>query len=244
MGDVNVDPNLLHPRCDELFQSIQAKFASSGIASDKWYLVALSALTSTPEAHLADQLYLYLTNQPEYASHDSRQELIRRIRETLLKATALLGIPKPAEALIAIGRVERDSDTDLSFSREGWQRDQDNHLRGMTWLKQVYAHNTTALLDLFQNHRDFGFWVCDMAYGLLLSDRQVLDDVDTELIALPAVMGQNMPRQTYWHIRGTRRLGIPKEDVQMVCDCVHEVARFCGIELDRLPSVDVVENGI
>lgn len=36
-----------------------------------------------------------------------------------------------------------------------------------------------------------------IAYALHLSDRQVLDDVDTEMVVLPAVMGQNLPRETY-----------------------------------------------
>lgn len=242
MSNIAVDRALINPRCDELFRQIEARFASSNIASDKWYLTALSSLTTTPEPHLADQLYLYLISQPQYATSSTRQALIRRIREALFKDIALLGLPKPFEALIAISRVEPEGDDDGSFSRQGWQCDEDNHTRGMTWLTRLYAQNTAALFELFRRHRDFGFWVADIAYGLHLSDHNILDDVDTEMVVLPAVMGQNLPRETYWHIRGTRRLGISKKDVEMVCDCVHEVSRFCGVNLDRVPAVDIVED--
>ena len=114
----------------------------------------------------------------------------------------------------------------------------------MDWLHTIYAQNTSALFDLFKRHRDRGFWVGEIAYGLHLSDRQVLDDVDTQMAVLPAVMGQNLPRETYWHIQGTRRVGVSKEDVQMVCDCVRKMSRFCGVELDQIPSVGVVDSDV
>lgn len=72
----------------------------------------------------------------------------------------------------------------------------------------------------------------------------MLDDVDTEMVVLPAVMGQDLPRMTHWHVRGTRRLGISKEDVQMVMDCVHLVVEFCGVILKRMPTVDSVDRDL
>lgn len=242
MTECEIDRALVQPRCDELFQKIEAKFAASHIPNDKWYLTALSTLATGPDPHLADQLYLYLTSQSAYSTADARRKLIRRLREALFKDIALIGLPKPTEALIAISRVEPEDEIEQSFTRQGWQCDESNHDRAMSWLRRIYANNLEALFDLFKRHRDWGFWVAEIAYGLHLSDRQVLDDVDTELVVLPAVMAQNLPRETYWHIRGTRRLGVFKEDVQMVCECVRDVARFCGVELDRIPSVDVVDS--
>lgn len=128
---------------------------------------------------------------------------------------------------------------ELPFSREGWQCDEANHQRGVSWLQKMYAQNTPALLDLFKRHRDFGSAVRDIAYGLCLSDRQILDDVDTEIVVLPAVMSQNLPRMTYWHVKGCRRAGISNEDVQMLCECVHAVARVCGAELDRVRDIQI-----
>jgi len=242
MSSPQIDRALVEPRCDELFRKIEAKFKCSDISPDKWYLTTLSSITTTPEPHLADQLYLYLTSQPAYSSADSHKYLIRRIREALFKDIALVGLPKPTESLIAISRVEAEDGLDQTFSREDWRCDEENHYRGMAWLERLYSHNLTGLFALFKRHRDFGFWVANIAYGLHLSDRQILDDVDTELVVLPAVMGQNLPRETYWHIRGIRRLGISKRDVEMVCECVRLVARFCGVELDRIPAVETVED--
>lgn len=242
MTECEFDRGSQKPRYDELFRDIEKQFELSQIASDRWYLTVLSALTTTPDPQIADQLYLYLTSQPAYSTPAARRTLIQRMREALFKNIALVGLPKPTEALISISRVEPEDEIEESFTREKWQRDEANRVRGFEWLRTIYAHNIMALFDLFKRHRDWGFWVGEIAYGLHLSDRQVLDDVETELVVLPAVMGQNLPRMTYWHIRGIRRLGVLKEDVKMVCDCVHKISRFCGVELDRIPEVDVVDS--
>lgn len=127
MGEkLDVDRAFVQPCCDELFLSIEAKFRSSHIPNDKWYLTALGSLATTSEPHPADQLYLHLVSKPEYSTAPTRQALIRRMREVLFKNIALLGLPKPIEALIAISRVEAEDGVDLSFSREGWRCDEGN----------------------------------------------------------------------------------------------------------------------
>ncbi|CAG8908435.1 unnamed protein product [Penicillium egyptiacum] len=244
MSTSDVDNPTVDLRWSELFATIEAKFKASNIANEKWYLTTLSAITTTPELHLCGQLYLYLIGQHAHSTSTARSELIRRMREALFKEITLVGLPKPLEALLNINKFVSEEDAECSFTREGWQRDDTNHARGMDWLKSIYAHNTSSLLALFKNHPDFGFWVADITYGLVLSDRQVLDDVDTELVVLPAVMGQDMPRTTYWHIRGIRRLGISKEDVGMVMECVRLVVEACNLTLKQVPDVGDVEGDL
>lgn len=241
MSAPDVEHLLAHPNCDELFRKIEARFQTSNIPSDQWYLAALSSLTTTSEPQLAEQLYLYLIKQPTYSTPEAHQVLTRRMREALIKGIPLIGLPKTAEALLAISKVQTDDDLDSSFSREGWMCNGSNHTRGMNWLQRIYAQNVTSLFEMFKNHRDFWFYITEICYGLHLSDRQILDDLETEMVVLPAVMGQNLPRETFWHMRGMRRLGVSKEDVEMVCDCVKDIARFCGRELDRIYPVESVE---
>lgn len=119
MTECEVDRGLIEPRCDELFREIEADFKASQIPSDKWYLTALSALTTTSKPHLANQLYLYLTSKDAYSTADARRTLIQRIWETLFKEIVLVGLPRPTEALISISRVEPEGEEELSFTRGG-----------------------------------------------------------------------------------------------------------------------------
>jgi hypothetical protein len=59
-----------------------------------------------------------------------------------------------------------------------------------------------------------------ITYGLYLSDHSILNDVETELTVLSGIMIQNLPRETAWHLRGTRRIGVGSEDVETIQQCV------------------------
>jgi hypothetical protein len=231
----------IQPRYRQLFTELENRFKTTSLGNDKWYILAISTLAASPDPERADQLYLHLTQQADYATSTARQALIRRLREALVKSVPIVGVCKPIEAILAISEVERDEDKDFTFTREGWQCDKANHERGTGWLQKLYARNTTGTLDLFSAHKDFSWLSKEITYGLFLSDRQVLDDLDTQLVVLPGIMSQNLPKETHWHIRGTRRIGVPREEVQVIWDCVQLVAQFFDVKLHKVPTVEAVE---
>ena len=100
-----------------------------------------------------------------------------------------------------------------------------------------------------------------ITYGLYLSDQTILNDIETELTVLTGIMIQNLPRETAWHLRGTRRIGVSKEDVETLQQCVSAfagrnemrvtdssqielAATFCGLRLHRVPRVADVEQEV
>ncbi|KAL4802141.1 hypothetical protein BDV18DRAFT_147579 [Aspergillus unguis] len=238
--------NQIDSRYLSLFQTLESRFAqASSIPADKWAILATATLAAGPDPERADLLYLYLTSQPSYSTSEARKQLVRRLREALLKAVIIVGVCKPIEAILSISKVEKEEDKDYSPpTREGWVNDEANHERGVGWFNKLYARNGNATLDLFAAHKDFSWLSTEITYGLFLSDRQVLDDVDTQMVVLPAIMSQNLPIETHWHIRGTRRLGVPIEDVKIVTECVKIVADFYGTKLDKVPSVEDVEKDV
>ncbi|KAF2473604.1 uncharacterized protein BDR25DRAFT_340949 [Lindgomyces ingoldianus] len=227
-----------------LFQDIESAVESTSLGKEKWYILTIAALVGGTEPELADQLYLYIINKPEYATTSHRHYLIRRLREALVKLVSIVGVCKPLEAIIAIMKVEKEEDRDYTFTRENWQCDQENHDRGMEWMRQIYAHNIEPTLDLFKAHQDFRWISTEITYGLYLSDRKILDDLDTELVVLVGIMVQNLRLETHWHIRGTRRIGVSKGDVEIIVACVHKVANFMGTSLNRIPTVEEVEKDV
>jgi hypothetical protein len=224
-----------------LFESIEKRFGETQLGDDRWYLVPLTALTGGGSPHLADQLYIYLTQQERYQTATSRQALVRRLREDLIKSISIVGVCRPIEAIVSISEVEREEDRDYSSTREGWKCNEANHERAMDWFHKVYRHNANFNLNLFNAHKDFNWISKEITYGLYLSDRQILDDIETELVVVSGIMIQNLKNETWWHIRGTRRQGVSKEDMQVVYDCIKEVADFMGVKLDKVPTVGEVE---
>lgn len=65
-----------------------------------------------------------------------------------------------------------------------------------------------------------GWATTNITYGLFLSDRQILDDIDTQLVVVSGMIVQNLRQETGWHLRGTRRVGVSYEDLELVQQCV------------------------
>lgn len=231
---MTVDPAYIN-----LFQTLETHFQKTSFP-ERWPILAITTLAASPDPNHAHNLYLYLTGTTT-TTPDTRQALIRRLREALLKTIPLIGVCKPIEAILSIAAVEQPEDRDYSFTREAWQCDAANHARGVAWFEKLYRGNASDTLGLFEAHRDFAWLSTEITYGLFLSDRAVLDDLDTQLVVLPAIMSQDLRTETHWHVRGTRRLGVSLDEVRVVWDCVKLVAGFFGNSLDRVPTVDEVE---
>jgi alkylhydroperoxidase/carboxymuconolactone decarboxylase family protein YurZ len=239
-------PSLLPIRQDlaSLFTTLEQSFTNTNLGPKRWYLVVLAALVGGTEPEFADQLYLHIISQPSYQSSEQRQALVRRLREALVKLVSIVGVCKPLEAILSISKAERPEDRDYAFTRQDWNADAANHERGANWLGKIYAGNTEDTLALFNAHKDFRWISEEITYGLYLSDRQVLDDWDTEVIVLAGIMIQNLKLETRWHIRGALRVGMSKEDVKTVMQCVRKVAEFTDVKLNRIPAVEEVEHEV
>ncbi|KAK7976543.1 hypothetical protein PG989_015006 [Apiospora arundinis] len=235
-------PHKIH----DLFCKIEADWSKSGLGPNRWYLLTLATLVGGNDPELSAELYLYLTAQPAFATPPQRQALVRELRETLVKSVPLVGVCKPLEAILAINAHEKPEDKDPSpqATREGWQCDEANLERGRAWMRKLYTGDTNSTIALFDDHKDFAWLSQNITYGLYLSDRQVLDDLGTEVIVLSAIMIQNLPKETRWHIRGIRRLGVSVEDVKVVWNAVQAIAQFLDIKLNRVPTVEEVEKEV
>lgn len=76
-------------------------------------------------------------------------------------------------------------------------------------------------------HKDFEFITKEITYGFYLSDHSILGPIETELVVLTGIMIQNLPLETAWHLRGTRRVGVSKEDIEIIQQCVSLYDETC-----------------
>ena len=229
----------------DLFRRTEAALKSTALgANDRWYVIVVSCMVAGPDPEAASHLYAYLISQPQYATSAARQALVRRLREALVKAVSIVGVCKPLEAILAISAIEQPEDKDYSATRADWQCDDANLERAMTWYRKIYTRNAADTLDLFAAHKDFGWLSKHITYGLYLGDRQVLDDLDTEMVVFPSIMSQNLKTETWWHIRGTRRIGVSIEDTKAVYNVIKDVNAHFGVTLNKVPTVDEVEHDV
>ncbi|RQM08552.1 hypothetical protein DH86_00000276 [Scytalidium sp. 3C] len=227
----------------KLFRAVEEKFPHETLGNDKWYLVVLSSLCYLYPEHAAT-LYSYLIDKPSNKTSESRKALVRRLREVLVKLVSIQGVCKPLEAVYAIAKVERPEDKDYSCSRENWHSGPENVARGEQWLGAIYKQNQATSTAPMAAHKDFEFITKEITYGFYLSDHSILGPIETELVVLTGIMIQNLPLETAWHLRGTRRVGVSKEDIEIIQQCVEMVATFGQASLNKVPRVDDVEHEV
>lgn len=227
----------------DLFEEVEQKFPHKTLGEETWYLVVLSSLVGIEPEH-AMNLYKYLISKPQYSTPESRQALVRRLRETLVKNVSIQGVCKPLEALFSISKIEREADKDYTFTRDNWQAGPENRARGEKWLNSIYKSNLSTATDQFAAHKDFDFISREITYGFYLSDHSILGPLETELVTLAGIMIQNLPLETAWHLRGARRVGVSMEDVELVQQCVELVAKLSGTRLHKVPRVADIEHEV
>ncbi|MCJ1476133.1 hypothetical protein MMC13_004798 [Lambiella insularis] len=214
-----------------LLQSVERKFPEAW-REDRWYLTAIAALIGSGKPSLVGHLYIYLIEQHTYATPTQRQHLIRRMREAMIKVIILCGIPIVLKALASVAELEREEDKDYHFSREGWQADEANKKRGVDVLDFLYQEDQPKIMAKYAAHRDLRFISDEISYGLFLSDHQILDLAESELVILPAIMCQNLKGPTLWHLRGCVRAGISLADTELIQQAIELIATFAGKTLD------------
>ncbi|KAK4187502.1 hypothetical protein QBC35DRAFT_384671, partial [Podospora australis] len=236
----------------ELFNKAEAEFPAR-FQEHGWYLTVLASFVGTGQQQLAGGLYQHLIAQPQYQTSESRQALVRRMREALVKCIIINGIPVVIEAITSISDIEQDEDRDDSCSRnfaEDWNVGPETAERAAKVLKVLYKSEKGGHVKTLQSHLDIRkpihellrkAWISrNVSYGLLLSDHRILSMQETELVVLPAIMTQNLRAPTYWHLRACLRVGMHPDEVEAIHKVIEAVAAHGGKMLDvqRVKDVD------
>ncbi|KAB2108326.1 hypothetical protein AG0111_0g3061 [Alternaria gaisen] len=237
-----------------LFKTVEEKFPSRSLGGDKWYVLLLASIVGGGQPGFAPLLYKELIKRPEYQTPEHRQALMRRIRETLFKLIVIVGVCKPLEAIFDIDAITKPEDKDYTFSRYRIRNHQHANVKTdsraekdgnvMRQTQNVVQHGKVACTSTTKK-ASIMYWTSkQITYGLYLSDHSILNDVETELTVLSGIMIQNLPRETAWHLRGTRRIGVSRDDVETIQQCVELVANFCGLRLHKVPRVTDIEHEV
>ncbi|KAK1828690.1 hypothetical protein QBC39DRAFT_358476 [Podospora conica] len=225
---------------EDLFNKAEAGFPAR-FREHGWYITVLASLVGSGQQQLAGRLYEHLVAQPQYQTSASRQALVRRMREALVKCIIINGIPVVIEAITSISDIEKPEDRDYSCSRQDWQIGPETSERAAKVLKVLYKSEKGGHVKTLQSHLDIPWISVNVSYGLFLSDHRILSMQETELVVLPAIMTQNLRGPTYWHLRACLRVGMEPDEVEAIHRVIDAVAAYGGKTLDVQRVRDVTD---
>ncbi|KAH7032884.1 AhpD-like protein [Microdochium trichocladiopsis] len=217
-----------------------------------WYLVASATLAVLNRPREIQQVFTYALSDLEHSrdgpgAHKEKLEVSRRIRESLVKTSAIAGLPKSINALMSLKQVTPQQllDDEAVYSSGSRLQDlsrisQEQILyRGQSFFDKLYGKLSRRVMRQMDQcgTRDLGV-IARLAYGHVLSNTSILTPMETSFVLIAGLIPQDVNPQLKGHLRGAINLGASVEQVRAVRAASIKVCEACGMK--RLRDDDSV----
>ena len=204
--------------------------ASTPHLGQSWHYIAAATLSVCNQPNDIPLIFEYMMSQPEISSSEEKQLLVaRQIRESLLKGSALGGLPKTINSLTQLKNVTPVTlrDTDL-------QRDPQISAPGATvgtaFFDQVYGKISKRVMGQMSTaYPDLAYYALDHVYGPLLSYTGILGPKETSFVVIACLVPQDVNPQLKGHLKGALNNGATVDEVMSVREMSMLISSWCGI---------------
>ena len=213
-------------------------------------LVKLSSVIACGKIEESGEIVKHLLNT-SHTTAALRNRLSAQLGDMIMKLWILVGLPVAILALATIAKAEKEAGMPVPPLEDQFHQSiyssldtsDDIEDRGHAAMRLIYRSNLDPIMASWGLHQaDFEWLEKRVVYGLFLSDNRILDQVESECLNVAGIMCQGLERPTMWHIRGLRRLGVTKDNAEIVCNVIKKAAREIGGRTDVdnwLNAVDV-----
>ncbi|KIW12478.1 hypothetical protein PV08_09755 [Exophiala spinifera] len=223
------------------FSALQQFFPDHS-SSPLWYILTTAILLSFHKEKLTGDLWAYLFSRtsplPARSQAPARNEddllaIARRIRESCLKASTLVGFPRAINALFSLSTSINTtaptlsnilaSDTSLRAPLDATTK----YDRGLTFFKQIYTKHTSRVLSAMDSTSggDLTHFAINCIYGELLSEHTIIGAQETGLLEFVCCLADGCGPQAKGHFFGSLNLGASSDTLRASVELTEEVAR-------------------
>ncbi|PTD12942.1 hypothetical protein HYE67_009706 [Fusarium culmorum] len=181
------------------------------------------------------------TSGDTVSTHDERLRISRRMREALLKASAVGGMPKTINALLSLKSAtpeelldEAGTGTDSASPRykDIYDTQPAQILqRGQRFFENIYGKISRRIMGQLERSGapDLGL-LARLTYGYVLSNTDVLTPVETSFVLIASLIPQDVNPQLKGHLRGALNGGASEDEVRAVRDVVIKICEASGMK--------------
>ncbi|KAL6240446.1 hypothetical protein RBB50_012647 [Rhinocladiella similis] len=207
-------------------------------SSPLWYILTTAVLLSFHKEKLTGDLWTYLSSSASSSDSESRNEddllaIARRIRESCLKASTLVGFPRAINALFSLSTSISTtnptlsstlaSDTSLRAPLDAAAK----YDRGLTFFKHIYTKHTSRVLCAMDSTSggDLTHFAINCIYGELLSEHSIIGAQGTGLLEFVCCLADGCGPQAKGHFFGSLNLGASNATLRATVELTEEIAR-------------------
>ncbi|KAK4044847.1 AhpD-like protein [Parachaetomium inaequale] len=208
-----------------------------------WYFIAATTLCQLNRPDEISKVYQHaLRHGPGDAapSHDEQLRISRRMREALIKAAAVGGVPRTINALLELKKVTPEELLDEPGAFSPTARRADIYdtpapqimQRGQSFFEAVYGKITRRVMGQMDRSgtEDLGL-VARLMYGYVLSNTSVLSAAETSFVMIAGLIPQDVNPQLKGHLRGALNGGATVEQVKAVRSVVVDICMASGMKM-------------
>lgn len=70
-----------------------------------------------------------------------------------------------------------------------------------------------------------------------MADDRILSPIETELVAIAALVPMNSPTQLIWHLKGLKRFGGTQEQATHAYEMGYKIAQAVGLPISTSPNI-------
>ncbi|KUI60051.1 hypothetical protein VP1G_07308 [Cytospora mali] len=222
--------------------------SQENLPDDVWYIVVATTLCILNRPEEIQTVYEHAVargyndqGQNGVALADSgRLRIARRLREALLKTSAIGGLPKTINALLELKKVVPAHLSDEPDGESPTHRRQDMYdtpssqviERGQAFFNRCYgkvAERVRTSLD-HSGTEDLGL-AARLTYGYVLSPTAILTEAETSFVMIAGLIPQDVNPQLKGHLKGALNGGASIEQVRAVRQVAVDVCRAAGMRL-------------
>lgn len=193
-----------------------SQLASWPLLTTSWFFVAAATLSICNQPNEIPRIFEYaIANRP---SDQQELTIARKMREALLKTSALGGLPKAINSLTLLKNV-----TPLELRESSPQRkflespDLVSETQGASFFNQVYGKVAKRIMgQLSSAYPDLAPYAINHVYGPLLSYTDILSPKETSLVVVACLIPQDVNPQLKGHLKGALNNGATKDEVDAV----------------------------
>jgi len=209
-----------------------------------WYLITATTLSTLNRPDEIPTVYKYAIEHGSEQSdpqptNEEQLKISRRMREALVKAGVISGLPKSINALLELKKATPQTliDEPLAYSPTARPVDiydvPSSHIlhRGQTFFDRIYGKISKRIMRQMDQSgtEDLGL-VARLLYGYILSNTNVLTSAETSYVLIAGLIPQDVNPQLKGHLRGALNGGATVEQVKAVRDIVIRICEAAGMK--------------
>ncbi|KAM5432488.1 hypothetical protein McanMca71_004362 [Microsporum canis] len=202
-----------------------------------WYIVVAAALMAFHREAAVGALWEHIASTHKSSSEEEKAVIARRIRESCLKASVLVGFPRGINALSSLqaALAKHTPTTHQLLSEDSSLRrpvDPTTKLeRGTAFFSRLYAGHTGRILDNMSRNSggDLSYYALASVYGELMAETRVVNAMETVLMEFVCCLADDVAPQAKGHFFGSRNMGASGAQIKGAVNIVQAVARQAGL---------------